>query len=234
MKYKHLIQASRYDEDEDEDNFPFQGNNKHLSFFTRQQVQSRKAINFILDEEIKAPDYYRPLLETIYTADEADTVILRIDSYGGHVDGALAIVDALENTDAQVHCYVSGMCASAATIIALSCPSLSVSPRSRWMIHQGSFGSGGKVGDVMNHTLFVDQHLKSIMAECYGGFLSTQELNEVFMGRDIYMQYDEVMQRLEKRRKYLDKLERQAKKQDKVRSKSIQNISNQETLDTES
>ncbi|MDV7392677.1 ATP-dependent Clp protease proteolytic subunit, partial [Arthrospira platensis SPKY1] len=136
MQYK-----TKQTKDEDDLDFPFLQGDRHISFMLKEQTHTQRLISFVLDQEIKEPSYYRPLLENIYQANEGDAVIMRIDSYGGSVDGALAIIDAIENTDADVHCYVSGMAASAATIIALSCPSISVSKRARFMIHNASFGS---------------------------------------------------------------------------------------------
>lgn len=217
--------------DEDNPDIPFLQEDKHISFVLKEQTYTQRIISFVLDQEIKDPSYYRPLLENIYQANEGDSVIMRIDSYGGSVDGALAIIDAIENTDANVHCYVSGMAASAATIIALSCPNVSVSKRARFMIHNASFGSLGKVGDVINHTQFVDQQIKSLMTECYSGFLSAQELAEVFLGRDIYMSAPEIEQRLEKRFKYLEKLGKQSKRKAQPKdTKPKQNILEQSEL----
>ena len=202
MNYK--VKSSR-EEDEEQEGLIIPQGNKYHPFMMKEQQQTFSTIHFVLDGAIKQPEYYTPLLEAIYHAEPDDTVVLRIDSYGGSVDGALAIIDALENTAAEVHCYVSGMCASAATIIALSCPNISVSPRSRWMVHHASMGSAGKLGEIISHMQFVDQHIRSIMKECYEGFLTPKEIEEVFIGKDIYMTAEEVDTRLRKRVALLNK-----------------------------
>ena len=207
-------------EDDQEEGLLIPQGQKYLPFMLKEDTVTYQTISFVLDDSIKQPAYYTPLLETIYRAGEDDTVVLRIDSPGGSVDGAIAIIDALENTAADVHCYVSGLCASAATLIALSCPNIAVSSRSRWMVHAASWASAGKSAEILSHSLFLEDQIKTLMQECYTGFLTAKELEEVLIGRDLYFRSAEVQDRIEKRMQHLQKQQKAKQKQEKLLAKS--------------
>lgn len=196
--------------EEEEEQIPMHAMNIHLPFF--ENTLQRRLIKAYLDEEIREPKYYRPLIQTIDSLTENDGLILNINSYGGDLDGAMALVNAIRNTEAEVHVNIDGVAASSASIIALYSPSIQISPYSSMMIHSASFGSFGKQSDVISHASYVDQRCKRIMAEAYNGFLTAQELAEVLMGREIWFQAEEVQARLEKRAKLLEKELKKIKK----------------------
>lgn len=205
-----MIKQSKHKEDQQEDD-----NGAFLGYHLETQVHEQKHITVTLDEDIKNSKYYRMVVEALYSANEGDTATFRIDSIGGDLAGALALITAIENTNADVHCFVSGECASAATIIALACPSISVSERSNWMFHSASTVSGGKLGNLIDNVSFTKQQVEKLMREMYAGFLSDKEIEELIIGRDIYMTAEEAGSRLEKRFKYLENKSKRASKQSK-------------------
>lgn len=74
------------------------------------------------------------------------SVLLEIDSPGGHVGAALLIVKKLERAKVPVVCLVDGSALSSAMIILAACPKRQATSRSRLMFHQPSFS--GDVNDV--------------------------------------------------------------------------------------
>ncbi len=215
LNYKQPILNN---EDEDIDCDPSRV--AHLGYFEAKKELSK--ISVYLDEQIKQPDYYRQLIHRIRNADEHDIVEIYISSYGGSLDGALALIEAIENTDANVLCVITGMAASAASLIALASPNISVSPRASMMLHQASFGSFGKQSDILNHANFVDKKVRSLMQEMYEGFLSKKELEELFMGREIWMEADEIIDRLHAKQEYFEiKQQKEEKEKQLVEEQNI-------------
>ncbi len=77
-------------------------------------------------------------------------LLVRINSPGGSVTDALGIVDCITALRAEmpVRALVCGLCASAATIIACACESVSITPNSTWMVHEPSCTLSGSTAEL--------------------------------------------------------------------------------------
>ena len=78
----------------------------------------------------------------------ADEVVLRINSYGGELVEALAIVDMIRNSGKVFKCEVYGMCASAATVVALACGEVKMCKSAMWMVHEPYLSMGGTLAEL--------------------------------------------------------------------------------------
>jgi len=96
-----------------------------INVFTMMEVEA------YLDEAVKRGD---------------KSVTMRINSPGGSVFAAFAIVHKIEELGIPVHCAVDGMAASAAFVILQGCTTRTATGRSMLMIHRasahGEFGGG--------------------------------------------------------------------------------------------
>ena len=82
------------------------------------------------------------------SAVSAPSVTLRINSNGGEVFEALAIYDLIRTSGKNFNAEVFGLCASAATLIALACDRVELAENATWMIHEIKCGVYGTVADV--------------------------------------------------------------------------------------
>lgn len=73
---------------------------------------------------------------------------LRINSYGGSLFAGLAILDTIRGLKSQVHTYVDGAAASAATIITVAGAKRFIGKNSLMLIHQLSTGNYGKYSEL--------------------------------------------------------------------------------------
>ena len=156
-----------------------------------------------LDSPIEEPAGYRELLSVLFNATEDDTVNIFINSEGGQLDTALAIVEALKNTEAQVTAVLIGACHSAASIISMYCDQVAVLDSAYSMVHTASFGSAGSTGNVKAHTEFTVRQVEKLLNETYDGFLTKDELAKVKQGVELWFDADEIRTRMESRVKYL-------------------------------
>jgi len=190
--YKSMMKA---------DNLDYEPEDKYLSYSEQSKVLT--AINVYLDEDIKSPRYYRAVVDKVTSLNEGDQVYYYVASIGGRMDGLISLIEANRQTPADVICIIIGECHSAASMFALSCPNISVSPSATMMVHYVSFGTGGKASDIkanVNHTL---DFTANYFREIYQGFLTEEEINScIETGKEIWMQSDEIMDRLEKRQEY--------------------------------
>lgn len=97
---------------------------------------------------------------------------LRINSYGGSLFAGLAILDTIRNLTSEVHTYVDGAAASAATIISVAGAKRYIGKNSMMLIHQLSTGNYGKYSELEDDMENNKRLMKSI--------------------KDIYKQYTKV------------------------------------------
>lgn len=163
-----------------------------------------------LDEPIKGLPYYRGLIHYMHCMQAEDSLIIWLDTPGGQLDSALAIIDAMETTEGQVQVIVTGEAASAGSLIALSAPNLVLGAKARFMLHAASYSIGhSKQGDIESRVENSKQLLKGVVEEGYKDFLLPEEIELMFIGKDYYMDAAEVTARLEQREKLQE--ERQVK-----------------------
>ena len=176
-----------------------------LGYYTKQIALSKITVH--IDEEIKAPSYYRHVIQGIADMSENDTVVFRINSPGGNADAMRSILTAIAATDAVTIAEIYGNCHSAASFIALSCDKVHVSPHASMMIHFVSYGSSGKAYDVMRHVKHNQTTFELLFRETYDGFLTDSEIEECLNGVEIWLDADEILERLIAREEYRKILE---------------------------
>lgn len=103
-----------------------------------------------------------------------------INSTGGDVWAAVSIYDALKELEAQVTVRVSGLAASAASIIAMAGDVIEMTPGSTMMVHRAStlgWGNASELKKVIEMLETVEEGIVSIYVERTG--LSTQEIQDL-------------------------------------------------------
>lgn len=168
--------------------------NEQLNYSVSSVVHNK--FEFNLDEDIKEPSYYRNLIEVLNNATEQDLVVLNINSGGGMLDSAISIIDALRNTRANTLAWISGSAYSAAGLIALSCQNVEVGEFATLMCHNSQYGLGGYTTDIKDRALFEHKMTSKIMQSVYRFFLSPEEIESVLMNKTLWMDADEIIERL--------------------------------------
>ena len=177
-----------------------------------------------IDGEIVESSEYRELLAILFNSGEQDTINIFINSSGGNLDTALAIVEGLKSTFATVTAVIIGACHSAASIISMYCHEVAVLDNAYSMIHTASFGSSGNTSNVKSHTEFTVRQVEKLLNETYEGFLTKEELIKIKQGIELWFDSEDIRKRMESRVKHLEsKLKKEtnpvAKKPRKTRAK---------------
>lgn len=157
-----------------------------------------------LDEDIGEPKKYRDLIHQLYTTSDNDEYNLVINSDGGDLSSALAIVEAIKNSESLVRAVITGKCHSAASIIALNCHEIVVTDSACMMTHTATYGSHGQVHNVKSHTDFSTTFIHKILDTTYSGFLTGPELTDLKKGVDVWLQADDIRKRLDSRVKWMN------------------------------
>ena len=163
-----------------------------------------KRIDVFLFEHIEVPAIYARLVYELLTAESGVNVNLHINNGGGYIDAANSIVYAITNSKANITAHLSGTVASAATVIALACPTIIVEPDLNFMCHEASFqGVSGKFSDMKTFQTFYDKHTKESSIRHYEGFLTKAEIEEMHRGKEHWFNAEETKQRIENRKAFL-------------------------------
>lgn len=164
-----------------------------------------KQHSFYLTSEIVGPEKYHKWFNAIRTAGPNDRVVLHINSYGGSLHTAIQFMRVIAESRAHIVASVEGACMSAATMIFLAADSHQISEHSMFMFHNYSSFSMGKGGELYDNIVFERDWSKSLLKGSYKHFLSKTEINDILNNRDIWMNSEEVLNRLNKRSEILKK-----------------------------
>jgi ATP-dependent protease ClpP protease subunit len=152
-----------------------------------------------LDSTIDEPNKYRELISLLVNAGENDKIHLFINSNGGHLDTAGAIISGILSSRAEVTAFLMGATHSAASLISMYCHAVHVYDTAYMMIHTASFGSSGNTPTVKAHTDFTIKQCEKLMIDAYEGFLTPKELEKVLNGLELWFNAEEIKPRLRKR-----------------------------------
>ncbi len=97
---------------------------------------------------------------------QADTINLRINSYGGSVPDGLAIYNALRRHKAAINVFVDGVAISCASYIAMAGDTITMAKNSQMMIHAPWTFAYGNSSDMREQADILDRYAKA-MASAY-------------------------------------------------------------------
>lgn len=173
----------------------FQQKNKQQDRYT-----SRAVVNiheFYLCGNIESADEYIEWFDTIRHSGPTDVIRLFINSYGGDLFTAIQFMRVLSETDATVIVSVEGACMSAATMIFLCADQFEVSEHSMFMFHNYSGGVMGKGGEMLDQLQHERVWSEKLLRDIYEDFLTEDEIRSMLNNKDLWMDGDEIIKRLE-------------------------------------
>lgn len=156
---------------------------------------------FYISGTIGHPEDYVQMFDIIRHASPDDTVKLYINCYGGDMFTGIQFMRVLAETEALVICSVEGACMSAATMLFLCADQFEVTPHSMFMFHNYSGGTIGKGGEIYDQVRHERKWSDKLLHEIYEGFLTAEEIQSLLDNRDLWMDVDEVIDRMQKRNK---------------------------------
>lgn len=175
--------------------FPFFPNREQIRSFKRNIPVS--VYDFYIVDEIKEPDAYLEMIQTLKSADPQDTIFIYLNTPGGNLYTTIQIMAAMTNSHAKVITCMEGQVCSAGTFIFLKGDAKLVNPHSTFMIHNYSQATSGKGNEIVSHINYMRQYFDKLAADVYKEFLSEEEINAVVYGNDLWMDSHEVVRRLD-------------------------------------
>ena len=151
---------------------------------------------FYLSGDIDSPEEYIEWFDIIRSASANDIIKIYINSSGGDLFTAIQFMRVLQETDATISVSVEGACMSAATLIFLQGHQFEVSPHSMFMFHNYSSGVMGKGGEMYDRLSHEKGWSEKLMRDVYADFLTDDEISSILGSKDIWMDGDEIIERL--------------------------------------
>jgi ATP-dependent protease ClpP protease subunit len=158
-----------------------------------------KMHEFYVSGPITGPEDYVEDFDTIRHLTEEDEVKIYLNSCGGVLATAIQWMRVLAETAAHVTVSVEGDCMSAATMIFLSADRFEISPFSSFMVHNYSGGVGGKGHEIYGQAQYERKWSENLLREVYKHFLTEAEIISVLDGKDLWMDVEELVSRMEQR-----------------------------------
>jgi ATP-dependent Clp protease, protease subunit len=153
-------------------------------------------VDYYLTGNIGDPEEYIELCHIIRTAPKEDVVVLHINSPGGQVRTGNMIINAISESQCTVVGYIENDCGSMATYIFLACHTWAVSDNAEFFVHTCTSGSYGKEHETFEQAAFLRKQVHKLIRKSYANFLTPEEIDKVIGGSDIYLDADDVLDRL--------------------------------------
>lgn len=173
---------------------------------------------FYLTGEIEEASEYVEWFDAIRHAGENDIIRIYINSYGGDLFTAIQFMRVLSETKATKIMSVEGACMSAATMIFMFGDKFEVTPHSVFMFHNYSGGTIGKGGEMIDQLLHERVWSERLMKQIYSDFMTEEEIKSMLDNKDIWMDGEEVVKRINLRLIALEKAAKRTKVDKKVTS----------------
>ena len=185
------------------------GGEKKRNYFHHRPVANIH--EFYLVGEIKRADEYIDWFDIIRNAGKNDVVNIHINSYGGDLFTAIQMMRVLGECEGTVVCSVEGACMSAATMIFLCADGFEVSNHSMFMFHNYSGGTIGKGGEMYDNIIHERKWSENLLRQIYEGFLEEPEVESILNNKDIWMDGEEVIKRLESMKEKVNEVKEKPK-----------------------
>lgn len=194
------------------------GNERKRNYFHHRPVAN--VHEFYLSGEIKRAEEYIEWFDIIRNAGKNDVITVHINSYGGDLFTAIQMMRVLGECEGTVVTSVEGACMSAATMVFLCADGFEVSNHSMFMFHNYSGGTIGKGGEMYDNIIHERKWSENLLREIYADFLTAEEVESILNNKDIWMDGEEVIKRLESRKEKVNEEKEKPKPTPRRRKKT--------------
>lgn len=167
--------------------------NNHVYFYAG--VDSDRCLAMMravrdLDAQLRAERLTRSIPEDVTPT----PIWLHINSFGGDLFTGLAMSDQLKQIKTPVYSVVEGVCASAATLLAMSCTKRYILPRSFMLIHQLQNVMWGKYEDFKDEMVLMDMMMQQITAFYVASSKLTEKKVKEALKRDTWYSAEQCLE----------------------------------------
>lgn len=168
--------------------------NQHYQYY--EQTSFQRVLVFYINEAINEPKYYTDMVHRIRTAGPNDVVYIHVNTPGGSLSTGIQLINAMHSSNAKIITVIDAEASSMGAILFLAGDEFIVNENCIMMFHHYSGGTFGKGHEQLAQaTASVEWYERLIRKICFP-FLSMEEIGCVLKGEDIWLQSDEIRDRL--------------------------------------
>jgi len=150
---------------------------------------------------------YSEAVYILETARPGDKIKFIIANGGGNTAAAYYLIDGINNSKAKISCHCTGFVASAATVVAMACPTLTIADNTNFMCHNYAHNAGGSGAQIKEYVDFIDREFIRATKEEYSGFLTDEEIVLITKhDKEVWLNSEDVRERWANRQAYIKAL----------------------------
>lgn len=152
-----------------------------------------------IDKGFTSVQQFEDLVDVLDNASPEDCVTIRLSTDGGALHSIIPVINALQNTDAYVHCHVESDTASAGTAFMMLAHSCFVNDFSTVMLHTANYGFFGHAGNMEANVSHSTKSIEKFVGALYTDWLTEAELLRLLDGKEMYFDAEECHKRFKAR-----------------------------------
>lgn len=180
-----------------------------------------------IDSTIECVSQFSTAIQVLQRAKEDDDVEIYLQTNGGNVNATDAFLHAMHKCQAPIHICATGGVHSAGTHILLAANSFELSDSFNSLIHCGSDGAYGNVNEYRAKSKFDEAFRVKEFRNLYEGFLTSNEIEDVLGGKDIWLDGEAWVSRHNARNDYIAKKYEELQKSQKKTARKTKKVVDQ-------
>lgn len=170
-----------------------------INNWIREPKSAATLYEFYICGAIEEPECYIDMFDIIRHSRANDTVKIYLNTFGGDLFTAIQFLRVLAEAEAEIIVSIEGAAMSAGTLIFLAADTVEITPNSSIMIHNYSSGTIGKGNEMHSQIQHERKWSETLFNQVYEDFLSKEEIQAVLDGKDIWLNAEDTMKRLQHR-----------------------------------
>jgi ATP-dependent protease ClpP protease subunit len=191
---------------------------KDPAFHVVQKVRQQTVTDVYLSKEIGPPSEYIDLLSRLRNAEPSDSIFIHLNTPGGYVDSGVQIINAMRDCPARIVTVLDGTVCSMGSLIFLAADEYIVHDNTRLMFHNYSGGTYGKGNEQIAQLESTVEWFTAMFYEICYPFLTEDELDAIVKGQDLWLNSEDIKDRLFGVVKFLEAEAKRLDQEDEVKT----------------
>jgi ATP-dependent protease ClpP protease subunit len=138
------------------------------------------------------------MIHRIAYANPGDVIYIHLNTHGGNLETGVQIINAMQNSQAQIVTVLESVAYSLGTLIFLAGDQMVVNDNCIMMFHNFRGGVIGKGNELTSQLEATVKWFSTLAKKIYVPFLTPEEFDRLLRGEDFWMQSQDIRKRLEK------------------------------------
>lgn len=165
---------------------------------TRMSIEVNQ-YNVYISDEIGAPADYIGLIDLLRNAEAHDVFTFFLNTPGGRYDTGLQLLNAINDSAAHIVTALDSEACSMGAFLFLAGKEFIVPDTATLMFHNYSGGLAGKGNEQLAQVNAMSRGFHRLMQSTCRPFLSTEEINNILNGQDLWLDADNIRRRLNRK-----------------------------------